>query len=236
MKYAPFSHSKLETFYSCPFKFKLTYIDKIRPKVETSIALLRGSYFHHLTEQYSVEQKPNPDYKIPDDLRKDIEDLFERSLGGLVGKYLNSDEFVTVGTEVAFGLDEKFNPCNYYSKSAVFRGFIDKILKKDGEFWVVDWKTGKYKDLQYQSFEQVKLYAIWLFRMYPEVNRIHCTYVYPESDNENEICFERSGLSEMAKGLAEKVRGVETSEEFPKCESRLCEYCDFRKAEICKKD
>lgn len=234
MKYTPYSHSRIETFFSCPLKFKLTYLEKIRPNVETSPALLKGSYFHHLVEQYSEEKKPNPDFDIPEDLKNETEKLFEKSLEGVVGKYLKGDEFVTVGTEVAFGLDGKFIPCNYYSKKVLLRGFIDKIVKKGNDYYILDWKTNAKKpDYQQQKYNQLELYALWMFRMFPEIEKLFVSYVYPVANDENVLEISRARMRQLAENLSKKIREIETCDNFIKKESPLCDWCDFRKAGFC---
>lgn len=50
LKYAPYSHSRLESFRTCPYKFKLSYIDKVKVPFVTNLALYRGSYMHECIE------------------------------------------------------------------------------------------------------------------------------------------------------------------------------------------
>ena len=50
-----YSHSRLSTFEQCPFKFKLRYIDKIVPEIETSIEAHLGSVCHNTLEWLYIE-------------------------------------------------------------------------------------------------------------------------------------------------------------------------------------
>ncbi len=56
-----YSHSKLSTFEQCPFRFKLRYIDKIKPEIEKSIEAHLGTAVHDTLEWiYLKAQKQNP--------------------------------------------------------------------------------------------------------------------------------------------------------------------------------
>lgn len=50
MLYNPYSVSRLNTHDSCPKKFKLFYIDKIKIKGEPILALEKGSFSHFILE------------------------------------------------------------------------------------------------------------------------------------------------------------------------------------------
>ena len=45
-----YSHSRLSTFEQCPFKFKLKYIDKLKPDIEKTIESHLGSAVHETLE------------------------------------------------------------------------------------------------------------------------------------------------------------------------------------------
>jgi hypothetical protein len=49
-KYTPYSHSKIETWKSCPRKFKYQYIDKLPVERVPQVHFDRGKLFHLLME------------------------------------------------------------------------------------------------------------------------------------------------------------------------------------------
>ena len=49
------SYSKLDSYKSCPMKYKYTYIDKLEPKVK-SRSLVVGSHIHKLIEQFYLQR------------------------------------------------------------------------------------------------------------------------------------------------------------------------------------
>ena len=54
-----YSHSKLSTFEQCPLKYKLRYIDKIKPEIEKTIEAHLGSSVHDTLEWIYNSVKEN---------------------------------------------------------------------------------------------------------------------------------------------------------------------------------
>ena len=61
-----YSHSKLSTFEQCALKFKLKYLDKVKPDYEQSIEAFLGKKVHETLEWLYK----NPDKKELDDVIK----------------------------------------------------------------------------------------------------------------------------------------------------------------------
>ena len=56
---ATYSHSKLCTFEQCPLKYKLRYIDKIKPVIEKTIESHLGKVVHGTLEWIYNSVKEN---------------------------------------------------------------------------------------------------------------------------------------------------------------------------------
>ena len=69
---AIYSHSKLSTFENCKYKYKLRYVDGIKPEFKATIETFMGSRVHETLEK----------------LYKDLKFMKENSLEDLI-KYLN---------------------------------------------------------------------------------------------------------------------------------------------------
>ena len=237
MKFSPYSYSKISSFVSCPRKFKYNYIDKLGV-FKPSLALEKGSRVHQLLENFDKikETKELPSYKFkltPPESQGDVDKVaFDFMKSDLGKRYLT--ECDVIGDEVKFGLDAKLTPCSYYSKSAIMRGAIDKLVKIDDKLIIIDWKTGKYPAQEYHDNSQSVMYAIWAFREYPEINEIEATYVYVEHDSEHKYIFLRKYLQNYVTSYSDKIVKIEKEEEFPKIKHVLCDWCDFQ--EHCDKD
>lgn len=226
LKYSPYSYSKLSLHESCHRKFKYRYIDKIKIEGVLHPHLLKGGAVHAMIESY-----PN---KSTHELAPKYKHIFDKFIETPTAqKYLIQAK----GTvrEMAIGLDEKFRPTNYKSKDAIFRGYVDYIGVIGDELHLADWKTGKLRDLKYQSFDQMMCYAIYFFRRYESINTIHISYVYVEHDGvENTLKLERQYLNKYVQRLYGMIEAVETDTKFEKNPSRLCDWCDYK--EHCDKD
>jgi len=152
-KYAPYSFSKMNTFNQCNRKFKYQVIDKVKPEKTDTTALRKGVEIHKVLEKYPV---------VPDSVSKQNLEIANTFINSELGRYyfnLNNTR------EVKFGLDNTLTP-GEYSKTSLFRGFIDFVCIKDDMLILVDWKTGKLKETKYQDFTQLLLYAVYFFLKY----------------------------------------------------------------------
>lgn len=217
MKFAPYSYSRLSTHEQCARKFKYSYIDKIPVGYVDRTALLKGGAVHSILENYPDKSthKLAPKYQY-------IADKFIST--ELAEKYLSVDS----NREVHFGLNKDLEPTEYRDKNAIFRGKIDHVCIIDGVLYLIDWKTGKLKDIRWQDFRQLLFYAIYFFKKYSKINKIKISYVYVEHESENDILLERQYLDKYTKELTDMIDAAENDEEFRKSESKLCEWCDFK--------
>ena len=236
LKFSPYSYSKISSFEQCPTKFKFQYIDKIN-LFQQSKALEKGTRVHEIIELYEPTfywKMKDFDYKLlSENEQKECEDLAVKFCKSDLGnKYLMHPGML--GHEMHVGLDTKLQPCNYYDKSAMLRGKIDFLIKDGKTLWVVDWKTGKVTDQRYMSNEQVMLYAIWGFNMFPDVDVIKADYVYVEHDDTYSFEFKRDNYKNFTKNYATKLKTIETEKEFPMKVGPLCNYCDYYHQDYCK--
>ena len=140
----------------------------------------------------------------------------------LFDKYLLN----TSSREIRIGLDDELRPCDY--KNAMFRGIIDFVTIKNDVLFLVDWKTGKYKEQHYQDYNQLLFYSIYFFEKCKNVDNINISYVYVEHDIENELVLERRFLENYKKELINIIRSLENDTNFVKNESKLCDWCPFK--------
>jgi ATP-dependent helicase/DNAse subunit B len=236
MQFRPYSFSRLSSFDSCPLKFKFTYIDKLSG-VSTNDTLDKGSYLHNFLEHYP--SKPSSTYNISEEnliaYNKIAMDFIQSPLGDSI---VNSP--CTIGKELDFGLDNRMNHCNFNSPDALLRGSIDRLnFITDNNYGdmlhIIDYKSGKLKEERWQSFKQVMLYTIWIFRnpAFNAVDKIKASYVYIEHAQSNDLIMERKYLNTYIKEYIENIKDIETALEFPKKVSKLCDYCDYFKEGLC---
>lgn len=235
MKFSPYSYSKLSTYKSCPYKFKLNYIDNLRLKTENK-ALEKGTRIHQIIELYQYNKPeviPPFDYEILDeDDQQEAEQIAIEFCKSELGKsFLHHDGML--GHEIEFGLTKKFKPINYNHADAMLRGKIDFLAKEGNKAIVADWKSGKVREQRYMNSDQTMLYGIWCFNMFGDIDEVEAHYVYVEHNTVSTFVFKREHYNNYVKAYANKVFEVETAVEYPKITGKLCEYCDYFKQGHC---
>lgn len=218
MKYAPYSFSAMNTYIQCPRKYKYSKIDKIPSENTDRTALLKGSAIHDILEKFPESSS----YKLAPKYQHIADKFIESNLGK---KYIFSESI----RELKFGLSTSLKECSFYNKdNTLFRGSIDHMCIIDDRLNLIDWKTGKYKDLKYQDFNQLIFYAIFIFLKYEDLQEIRISFVYVEHNLENDLLLKRENLKSYIKEMITVIKDIENDKEFVKNPSRLCEWCDFR--------
>jgi len=234
----PYSHSKIALFYQCPFKFKLNYIDKIR-KESKNVALFKGSFAHLILENkfnYNVEFETNDIFTQDekDKVKKYLKDFENSEIGQ---KYKNIMNSQNCGYEINFMICRDKNSlfaCDDKSKSLIL-GYIDFMYLDENKILnIIDWKTGKFKELKFQGTEQVEIYAIWAFLKFDFLQEVKCKFVYIEHKKETEINYKKFQLKDLISKHIKRIKKIEISNklnEFKKTISPLCNWCDYYKDE-----
>lgn len=244
MSLLPYSHSKVALFYQCPYKFKLNYIDKIK-KFNQNVALFKGSFAHLILENkfdYNVEFKTNEIFKENDKetVKSYIKNFENCELGQKYKNIMLNDKIKKKFEEyflICKNKQNEFFACDK-KENAIFLGYIDFMYFEEKEnsgipeieLNIIDWKTGKFKELKNQGPEQVELYAIWGFLKYPEIQKIKCKFVYIEHCKETFIEFKRKEINNLITKHLKRIKKIQISKklnEFDKKPSPLCNWCDY---------
>jgi len=238
MKFAPYSFSKINSFEMCPKKFEFNYIQKLRVWVP-NLATERGSFIHLLLENDTKSKPTEFKFELIDEkIKQECISIYENFKNSKWGKFYFDPNFQTKA-EVEFGMKKsggELVPCYYHDKEALFRGKIDHFIKDGNTIYVADWKTGKISS--FPAPLQLIMYAVWAFNKYQDVDVVDTAFVYVEHPNDEKCVksykFKREFLPKLTKKVLEKIIDVETSKSFPKKESKLCDYCEYRKKGICE--
>lgn len=238
--YAPYSHSKMETWVSCPKKFEWNYI--VRPP-RTQIAspiLEKGTLFHAVLEFDMVDNLEN--FDIPDNFsaltKKAAEDIIGQALdfteNSKIYKWIKELKGEKIPEQEMF-LGAKLEPVKTLEDSLI-RGFIDLLIydEETNSCYIFDWKTGgkSKEDLKKwpKPKDQLELYAVWANQMFG-ANYIETGFVYVEHDHIAKYVFEENDIKVLIKKFKNKINNIEIDESFDKNLSQLCAWCDFR--ELC---
>lgn len=214
-----FSFSKLKLFNQCPLQFKFRYIDKL-PAIKTP-QLQKGTDVHSLLEKYQQS-----DFNISSH-SAEVQQIFNNFINSELGQDILKYNSVR---EYRFYLDKDLEPCE--KENAQFIGFIDRINKVNDKIEIIDYKTGKYVEQQFQDFEQLITYAIYVLKKYKNLNEVTLRFIYVEHCRENSLIFKRESLDFYAEKLKKNIQVINEcieSNNYIKTPSHLCPWCSYKK-------
>jgi len=244
-----YSHSRLESFKSCPLKYKFNYIDKIK-REEEGIEAFLGSRFHKVMEKiykelrfrkYSLgelldfyEDDWNKKYHdkivIADKERKakDYKEIGKKFIEEYYKRYDPFNQGKVLGIErwVIVNLDDK----GKYK----LRGIIDRLDQvKDRTYEIHDYKTSKSLPEQSEMDEdrQLALYQIGIQNSWNGVDQVELVWHYVAFDKEIRSKRTEEELDELKKESIDLIKKIESTREFLPNESRLCGWCYYQ--DIC---
>lgn len=222
-----YSYSKISTFTQCPKKYEYQYIIK-GPEIPRPEALVKGGDIHLILEnieKYQEYQKTG----CFDDTNNDLQEIFDNpKYSQIVDNFIKSPlgELLKEQSsrEVEIFLDKDFNPTD---TDKYFVGYIDRInLTKNG-IEIIDFKTGKYKDIRFQDFNQLGLYGIYIIKKY-NLKSLKLRYVYVEHNKENTLDIDNSFIENLISKYKGIINELENTKVFKQCKTRLCDYCPFK--------
>lgn len=170
LKNSETSVSKLTDFYNCPYRFYLQYGLGIKPREVADLnSADLGNILHAVLELYVRDMRLD---ESDEETQTNAEKCFEQALAddyyrgmrnnpqlvvaleqlkveslrmcGEVKTQLAASDFVNLETELAFGSKEKLPPVevDYGNGKFLLIGKIDRVDVKDGNFIVIDYKSG----------------------------------------------------------------------------------------------
>jgi putative RecB family exonuclease len=243
-KYAPYSHSKIETWKACPRQFRYRYIDRLPVEKKPQIYFDRGKLFHLLLEyngdlktiKKTKEFQEIKEHKLLDSNQiKEIYKIYKTFISQKPGKDIVSKKVFL--KEFPLGLNKDLELVSYNADEVLLRGYIDAcylIPERDDVCLVVDWKSGKYKSKEDQSYAQLLWYSLGLFSKNPYLEKILLVFAYVEHNKINTKTVQRKDINRYKQALYNTIDKIEQDQNFNKIENGHCNYCDY--LEVCRGD
>jgi len=250
---ATYSNSKISTFETCPYQYKLRYVDKIIPEIPATIEAFMGDLVHQTLEFMYEGRKfqKKVDKKV---LIKFFSDLWEKEYSDDI---LIAREKEGLKAENYRKMGEKFI-CDYYDshkdENFVVLGLetqdrmtlkdgnqwhvrIDKLCcDKNGNYYVCDYKTNSRMKLQEDadSDRQLAMYSIWVRDKFRDARKVILKWHMLAFDKD--ITSERTeeqleALQNEIISVIKEIEEAEKEDEFPTNPTKLCDYCLYK--EMC---
>lgn len=206
-----FSFSSLSLYNTCPFAYKLAYIDKIKPVRST--ALVKGSNVHSILEKFP-EFIASKEFKFNENL------IVSNFLNSEIGNYFK-DVLLNKKTarEFKFGLTKNFE--NDTFEDSFFHGIIDLIFFENDELNLCDYKTGKYKENQ--DFSQLLTYSLY-FKNY---DKIKINYLYVEHNKINSKVVTKEDIEKTQDFIIKTTDIILQDKTFRRTGGKHCNWCQF---------
>jgi RecB family exonuclease len=245
---AVYSHSRLETFETCPLKFKFRYIEKVETPIEEMVEAFVGKRVHEVLEKlysdlhyeklntldellgfYHAEWQKNwnPGVKITRQnmTEQNYFDYGARCIRSYYERHKPFNDSVTLATELnlLFALDE----AGEYKVT----GFVDRAARRpDGTYEVHDYKTSRNLPAQadLDRDRQLALYQIGLRERWPDAERVELVWHYVGKDTTLRSSRTPEQLAELRASTIAKIREIEAEKEFAPRQGDHCEWCEYQ--------
>ena len=204
------SKSKILCFSQCPRKYYLQNVEKVKVD-KVPEALQKGIEVHSAVEYYNKNGKWQSEIidKYPD-IAKNFIEFFK-----VFGKPIESE-------------------LKIYNEQLGVVGVIDAVYLDNEKLLVLDYKTGKkhpIKDYRFELAIYTKLYEDWkhITIHYWGINFLDAGVKLIEAVDREEI---EKALVKV-KETREQIQDCEKTGNWEKCESYLCNWCEYRQSGDC---
>ena len=240
-----FSHSGLSCYEQCPYRYKLSYVDRVKIERKESIACFRGSAAHfgieYIYQEVMAGKLPTLDELLTltrewweDHFHKDLliptgkpEDYLEEALICVRNYYqahspFTEDETVALEKCISADLNDRYG----------IVGYIDRLVRRDGQYEVHDFKTSTSLPRNDKPFNerQLAFYAMGVNAEHPEVQSVRLVwhYVFLKQTQSLDYSLEQAlPLKEATLRLIDQIMSERT---YPRKQCGLCRWCDFMDA------
>lgn len=208
------SPTMLSTFNTCPYKYKILYVDRRVPLTKPEYEF--GKKIHAIIAEY---YKLLPEDATPNDIPITLGQAIKRVVGTVdeaIVKYLSGfEEFER--HRLSWHINPKPVAFEVEMRRGHLCGVVDAIFKRNGENIVVDWKTGLVRDPSVDEHLKIQGNIYMYLTGAREIYFIFIRYgmwhklVYDEN-------FITSKLSRFAEAVSRN--------DYPRNEGPACERCE----------
>lgn len=243
-----YSHSKLSTYEQCALKYKLKYIDKIKPEIEKTIEAHLGTCIHDTLEWIYNSVKENPNKIITLDeiityYSVKWQDEFSDEIL-IVKKHMNAKDYFNKGVEFLLYYYQENTPfkdgtieCEKkiiinLDQDTRIQGFIDRLVHniEKGIYEIHDYKTANTLPTQQKMDEdrQLALYSIAIKELYGEDKEVVLIWHYLA--HKTKIISKRTNeqLEQLKDETKDLIKKIESATEFPHNKTILCDWCEYK--------
>jgi len=109
-------------------------------------------------------------------------------------------------------------------------GYIDRFsLGGDFTYYIHDYKTSAYLPSQHDidNDRQLALYQIGIQKRWPDIKKVRLIWHYLAFNTDLVSFRAPHSISKLKQDMKSLIDKIESAEEFPPAESRLCDWCEY---------
>ncbi|MCK4649801.1 PD-(D/E)XK nuclease family protein [Candidatus Pacearchaeota archaeon] len=243
-----YSHSRISTFETCPYQYKLKYIDRIKVDTPTTIECFMGDLVHQTLEKLYKDKRFKKRVSKAM-LLKFYKDLWEKEYSDdiLVAKAdqgITAENYKKMGLQYIADYYDKYKPFDQLTILGLettdrmtlpdgnqWHVRIDKLAcDNEGNYYVCDYKTNaRMKDQEEADADrQLALYSIWVKDKFKDAKSVKLVW-HMLAFNKDAVS-ERSDeqLEKLQQDVCDKIKEIESTTEFPRNQTGLCNYCVYK--------
>ena len=231
-----FSHSRVETFKICPFKYFLSYVQNLDtfPSDDPQDALIIGTCMHECIEK-------GLDVGIS---------MYKKSFNCMNNlHYIEIEKFKKLAPQVDNFINRDMCEFEYLLENDHFKGYIDCVEHLDDtHVKIYDFKYSNNIE-NYKNSDQLHLYKKYYEELNPSVKVVELAYIMipkiqiRQKKSENIVNFYHRLDEELEKAEVKKIiveydenktdeflidcQIIENTSDFSKRESSFCRFCNF---------
>lgn len=241
-----YSHSRVSTYENCPYKYKLQYIDRIKPEIQNTIEAFMGDLVHRTLEKLYRDKKFMKE-NSKEDLINFYNEIWEKEYSDdikIVKTDFTSENYRKMGEKFISDYYETYAPFDQLTILGIetqdrmtlpdgnqWHVRIDKFAcDGKGNYYVCDYKTNaKMKDQEEaDSDRQLAMYSFWVRDKFKDAKSVKL--VWHMLAFNKEVVSERTDeqLEKLQKDVVNLIKEIESATEFPTNVTPLCDYCGFK--------
>ena len=242
---ATYSHSRLNTFETCPLQYKYRYIDRIKPDIDTGIEAFMGSRVHEALEElyrrakccrimtfdqliifYRKQWRKNwtDNVKIVKEniTKQNYRRMGEKFLEDYYKRFKPFNEMKIIGLETQDRLT--LPDGNQYHVR------IDKLGCKGSTYFVCDYKTnaGMKDQSSADADRQLAMYSIWVKNKFSDAKKVILRWHMLAFDKEVESVRSDKSLVQLQNEIMKAIKKIESATEFKPNKTALCKWCGYQ--------
>lgn len=226
------SYSQISRYLTCPEQYRLYYLEKLRPRIE-SAGMIFGALIHVAladlfrsgadpVETFRREWQNLKNIELRYNNRDSWESLKEKG-EKLLQKFLQEE---VPKIQKVFSVERKFE-LSVTSLPQPFIGIVDLTARVDGQTTIIDFKTAAsdYEDHEVVLSDQLTAY--WLAD--PQAQKVALCVLVKTKEPRIEWHFAERDAGRLAEYLAkvQLIAGDIAAGKFYKRPGKWCSYCDF---------